>query len=234
MRKFTLIVSALLYSFMADAQSLGAVSPSPSPMSGPSNVELDATVGILNSSANPVSVKVMRYRNLAPGHKSYYCWYIECYADTVNMSPDSVMIDVDSTDWSFHGKLDPQGFDGISTVRFNFFDMYNPNDSLSITWIYDFTLGISGPGTSLAFPLSEASPNPANNLTSVNYNVPDGSNARLVIYDMLGKVVKETRLNGKQGTLIVVTSDLRQGVYYYSLVAGDKIIATKKLVVAHR
>jgi hypothetical protein len=236
MKKITLFFSMLIFVAAANAQSLTAVSPSPSPLTGPPTSELDAVVGIMNSSSNPISVKVMRYPNLAPGHKSYYCWWINCYSDTVDLSPDSAIIAPGSanTDWSFHGKLDPQTFDGVSYVTYCFFDMYNPSDSICLDFTYDFTTGIPTPGVSSTNPLSNASPNPANNLTSINYDLGNRSDARLVIYNVLGSTVKEIKLNGKQGTMVVVTSDLGQGVYYYSLVSGDKIIATKKLVVAHR
>ena len=236
MKIFTLLFIGFLFSFSAGAQSLSFVSPTPSPLYGTPASEMDATVGILNSGPNAISVKVMRYRNLAPGHKSYYCWYINCYSDTVNLSTDSSVIFPGSanTDWSFHGKLDPQGYYGVSDVRFKFFDMYNPSDSVSITFVYDFNTAIIDPGPNGRNPLSEAFPNPANNLTSINFNVADESDTRLVIYNLLGEVVKETKLKGRQGTLLIVTSDLGQGIYYCSLFSGGKVAATRKLVIAHK
>jgi len=41
-------------------------------------------------------------------------------------------------------------------------------------------------------------------------------------------------LNDKQSTLVLSTSDLKSGVYFYSLIADGKSVASRKLVVAHR
>ncbi|HLG34200.1 MAG TPA: T9SS type A sorting domain-containing protein, partial [Bacteroidia bacterium] len=214
-------------------QSLTATGAS-TPLSGDENTLLVAEVTIHNGAANTLDVLAERtVNNLAPGHTSYFCWFITCYPVNVSLATDPASILSDSNEYSFRGYLNPNGNFGQSTVCYKFFDMNNVTDSVFVCFDYDIVTGIQVAGASATNPLSVASPNPANNLTSINYNSTN-VNSRIVVYNLLGVAVKEVKLNSKQGALILATSDLNQGVYFYSLISGEKIMATKKLVVAHK
>ena len=83
--------------------------------------------------------------------------------------------------------------------------------------------------------ISNAYPNPANSIVSIRYNVKEYSTrGKIVIYDMLGKAVKETELNDKEGTARINVSDLNLGIYFYTFFVDDKAIATKKLVISSK
>jgi hypothetical protein len=230
---FTLFVAASIFSV---AQSL-SLSGATTPVAGDPNSSVEGVVTITNISSSSIDILVERtVNNLASGHTSNFCWGINCYGDATNITPigDEITLGAGADTDCFHGWLNPHGFEGQSTVTYNFFNMNNLNDNVSQTFVYDMVTGIPVAGVSAANPLSEASPNPANSLTGINYSTDGKSNAKIIIYNLLGTAVKEVKLNSKQGSLILATSDLNAGVYYYSLVTGNKTLATKKLVIAHK
>lgn len=84
-----------------------------------------------------------------------------------------------------------------------------------------------------SFSLSQNYPNPFNPTTTIRYNVPQRSEVRLAVYDVLGRCV-ETLVNAEKlpGHYEVTfdASSLPSGVYLYRLQAGN-FTETKKLVL---
>jgi len=76
----------------------------------------------------------------------------------------------------------------------------------------------------LRFGLEQNYPNPFNPSTVIKYQVPENVNVKLVIYDMLGKVVKTVVNEHKTAGSYEVTFDakgLASGMYFYKMEAGD-------------
>ena len=166
-----------------------------------------------------------------------FCWGGVCYGFITNTSTHSDTLSRGDTVEYAHG-----GFHSIlvtgpaNVVRKVHYQVYNMNsvyrnDTAGFTIQYNPTMaGINE--LNLSGTLSEAYPNPASSIVSIKYDVNSGSQkAKITIYDMLGKEVKEIFLNDKQGTTRISTEDLYSGIYFYSLKIGDKTISTKKLVV---
>lgn len=198
------------------------------------NSNLDGHISVENTSISDLSVRVLRDNSLLMnGHQSYFCW-AQCYDTTVSLSPDPLTIPGRTTDTlSFHGYLYPLGNAGTSHVTYTFYDENNISDSAVATITYEvLSTGINeveNRGT-----LASASPNPANNLTSIGYSLPTLNNGRLIISNMLGSTVKEFKLTNKQTLLFINTADIPSGVYIYSLMNNGKPVMTKRLVIAHR
>ncbi|MFZ1518239.1 MAG: T9SS type A sorting domain-containing protein [Ignavibacteriaceae bacterium] len=76
-------------------------------------------------------------------------------------------------------------------------------------------------------------PNPFNNSTKINYEIPVQSNVSIILYDALGKevatLVNEVKPGGKH-QFSFVEYNLVSGVYFYTLRAGD-FIQTKKMIL---
>ena len=117
----------------------------------------------------------------------------------------------------------------------------NHPPSTGQTWTFNPALLLSAPETGLpsAFALEQNYPNPFNPSTTIRFQLPSGSHARLTIYDLLGRQV--ARL--VDGTLGAGTHELRwnaralaSGVYFYRLEAtpqdgrGGKMIQTRKML----
>lgn len=78
-----------------------------------------------------------------------------------------------------------------------------------------------------------AYPNPASNQVSFDYTLSDQTiNAYIRVHNLLGTVVKETRLDYFSGKLILDVCDLNEGFYFYSIVVNNEVIDTKRLVIS--
>lgn len=87
-------------------------------------------------------------------------------------------------------------------------------------------------GDTLTGTISNPYPNPAINYTSFNYSFPKNTlHAQFVLRDILGSPVKEIDIGNREGKLLVNTSDIKSGIYFYSFYVDDKLILTKKLIV---
>lgn len=231
-----LLLTSLLASIYiaSQAQSFTTVNP----VTNYSNTNVSQIsqgfVTIHNGSASAKDVMVQRTVNsLASTHTGYFCWDV-CYAPSVNVSVGHITVQPNSDCNSFYCDVDPHGAAGLDTTCYSFYDANNPSDHVDICLYFDIGTGISSIDGVTQSPLSIASPNPANTLSGINYNADISKDPKLVIYDLLGGKVSEIKLLQRQGTCIVNVSEFRQGIYLYSLVENDRIVATKKLVVAHK
>ncbi len=190
-------------------------------------------VKILNIGLDTLSVKIAQDNSGATnGHISYFCWGINCYPPTVAVSSNAVNIAPGDTNKTFIGYLEPAGHTGISVIDYYFFNTIDPNDGINVSFTYDISIGINELSNSVS--LSNPSPNPANNLTSISYDLKSVKNGSFVLYNILGSKLNEFKLTERQETLIIPTSQLNSGIYFYSIVADGKLVSTRKLIVAHR
>jgi hypothetical protein len=85
-----------------------------------------------------------------------------------------------------------------------------------------------------AISISAPWPNPANDLTKIDFNLPANSrNNKLRLFNAIGGLVKEVAITQKQGTAIITTSNLANGVYFYTVQVDGRSVETKKLIVRH-
>jgi hypothetical protein len=76
-------------------------------------------------------------------------------------------------------------------------------------------------------------PNPFNPVTTIKYDLPNTSEVSLIIYDILGRKVKElvnTKQQAGRYDIQFNASNLASGVYIYQLVA-EKYISSKKMIL---
>jgi len=82
--------------------------------------------------------------------------------------------------------------------------------------------------------ISNPYPYPANEFVSFNYQILQSNlDAKISLYDVLGNEIATYRLQTEYNKVMIQTSSLRAGVYFYTLVLDGKNIITKKLVVNH-
>jgi len=82
--------------------------------------------------------------------------------------------------------------------------------------------------------LGNSQPNPASNQTVIPFELTQSGSVQFAVYNLLGETVERRTISGKKGsnTHTYDTSLLKNGVYLYSIQAGDKRL-TKRLVVQH-
>ena len=87
------------------------------------------------------------------------------------------------------------------------------------------------PGKQLSF-VSQNYPNPFDNTTRIDISLERDANVSVEIYNMLGQLVNSTAQNLTAGThtLTMSAENLKTGVYFYTVKAGDNAV-TKKMIV---
>lgn len=81
--------------------------------------------------------------------------------------------------------------------------------------------------------LYENKPNPFNVSTEIAYFLPDNiSSAFLYIFDMQGIIIKKIGITNKgQGSVTINASDLKPGMYIYSLIVDGTEVDTKRMIL---
>jgi len=89
------------------------------------------------------------------------------------------------------------------------------------------------------YALNQNYPNPFNPSTTIQYGLPSRSIVRLVIYNLLGRVVQEL-VNSEQQTgiqSVIWNATVSSGIYFYTLEAasldnpGKRFVETKKMLL---
>jgi len=86
--------------------------------------------------------------------------------------------------------------------------------------------------------LSHCYPNPANEKTTVYFDLPCDSKTTLNIYNLNGQLVRTVvneMMTAGQHTVIIPVTDIKEGVYFYSLTTSGNINInqSKRLVIVH-
>ncbi|MCD4789716.1 MAG: T9SS type A sorting domain-containing protein [Bacteroidales bacterium] len=190
------------------------------------------SLGVKNISSTEMDVLVKKVIiDTIPTTTNDFCWG-SCYPSFVYVATYPVTIGPGDIYHEFAGHYSPNGIEGKSKIMYVFFDMNSPDDSVSV--IVDYNATTSGVIDNYCnCSISNAYPNPANSFTSLNYDMNGVKNARLVIYNFLGSVVKEIEITNSYGNLKVNTSDFDEGIYFYSLLINNKALKTQKLIINH-
>lgn len=192
-----------------------------------------AHIDVMNKTNSDLDVKVKKVEmSLVQGSQNFFCWQ-QCYTPATYISPVPVTIAANSTTELFDGEYMPKGNLGESKIKYVFFLENDMNDSAAVIVNYMATpVGIEQQQSKPE--LSDAFPNPANEKVNFKYDLPaDVSNAKVILRNMIGSVVKEVRLTNNSGEVSIDTYELNEGVYFYSYILEDKIYTTKKLVIQH-
>ena len=95
--------------------------------------------------------------------------------------------------------------------------------------------GINQVGSTIpeSYSLSQNYPNPFNPSTSITFDIPNASDVKLTLYNVLGsevKVISKDYLASGKYNVSIDASDLPSGTYFYRLEAGS-FTETKKMIL---
>jgi hypothetical protein len=81
----------------------------------------------------------------------------------------------------------------------------------------------------------KAYPNPSSGQNTIEYHLPNGiEKGEIIIHDLSGKELKRYKIDNSFSNLILNNSELQGGTYLYSLIAGDKLVETKKVIITQK
>lgn len=197
----------------------------------PSVAEILFEMNIQNASDNQMTMYCKKnHIEVVEGSINMFCWGM-CYGPNTFVSPTPVTLEAGASteDGFFSGHYMHQGNMGTSMVQYVFYDEANPNDSAFVTVKY--TPGFVGIDNNFENTISNIYPNPATDVSRIDFNLYFNNNASIVISDLTGSSVKEIILNSNSGTALIDVNDLFSGVYFYTIITDNKVIKTGKLVV---
>lgn len=163
------------------------------------------------------------------GTNNDFCFAGQCYTGLV--STTFALMGINSIDSTFSAYYYPFGISGITEIAYTFYPDHG-TDTATVRVIYDATsAGVEDNVANINY-ISAPYPNPASTYTSLNYSLKSGNNAYVTINNILGAEIKRTELTSKNGSVRIVTSDLKSGIYFCSFVADGKVVKTQKFTVA--
>jgi hypothetical protein len=229
MKKIYLLVCLVVISLGVNAQSFTL---SNTYFSGDPMYFVEGHTTITNISNTPKNVYVQRVvNNLAPNHNSYFCW-VQCYSAQVSTSPDFITIQPGADTSIFRGDLETNLTPGNSTVTYCFYDANNHGDFVCVDFNYPTFTGLADSPAGKNF-ISKAYPNPTSDVANFYVNIEkSGKNATLKFFNMLGAQVKEVDVTNAKNSIKVNVSDLKAGIYFYSLWVDGKSTTTGKLMIS--
>ena len=74
-------------------------------------------------------------------------------------------------------------------------------------------------------------PNPVKDEAYIDYQLKEGQNGLIDIYSITGQLLFEKALNSDNSKLIISTSNLNNGLYFYRVIVDEAIIANEKLMI---
>ena len=181
----------------------------------------------------------------------------ECWLYDFESNETSYLGDIDSSSWALHQTWSPDNSKiaigeiwatGIWTPGpIKIFDTVTDSFTTLVdsTWPPCFWVGDTDEQVSIidetlpiTYNLYNAYPNPFNPVTTLHYDLPEGSYVYIIVYDMLGKVVNNlvdaNQSSGYKSVQWNATNNqgepVSAGVYLYKIQAGD-FVDTKKMIL---
>ncbi|MFM2018665.1 MAG: Secretion system C-terminal sorting domain [Bacteroidota bacterium] len=188
-----------------------------------------------NVSGNNLTVKVRKAVQsfASAGSVFYFCTDQLCYAPSTNLS-GNVTLNA-SSQFLLVTDFTPDNTTGISIVRYSVFNTANPSDSIYFFIEYHVSpTGIAD--NNVKANIGSPMPNPASSVFNLSYNLGSSygkGQATIVIYSMLGTIVRTETLEAAEGTFRMDVSALESGVYFASLEVDGKQVSAKRLVISH-
>ena len=193
---------------------------------------LEATLTVNNNNTDSVHVMVIReivYKD--PNHDESFCFGEYCYVPNTDTSLYYTNINSQDFESTFIAHADPLNHYGYDIMHYRFYDIYNPSDSAAITIQFNFTTTGLNEKSETSFLKFN---NPANNFSLISYHLPFGlKDASVELYNILGVKLRSMQIEEVQGTTMMTTSSLPNGVYLLNLVSDHKVKNSYRLIISH-
>ena len=200
----------------------------------PDSSEIVFHAVVRNNTEKWMKIKVRRSQiEMLDSTSSYFCWG-ECFDDDVVESPDSILIPSggSSADDAFSGHYLPKGKIGTSVVEYMFYNMDNEEEYVKVLVNYWASPESIDEGIMSGGSISDIYPNPASNFVNLDYQLtPQVKTAEIRIVNLLGTLVTEAVIERNGNKLTIDVSQLKKGIYFYTLLINGGVYQTQKLIV---
>lgn len=176
---------------------------------------------------------LIRKREIAvvPGTTNTFCYSVACLPPNVFITPLATTLAAGATESSFKGDVSHNGIEGTNIIMYTFYDANNANDSVAVVVKYPWPLtNATDLDMDATASLSQPMPNPVLDRVQFNFNMNGVAHAQMIIRDITGKEVKRILINGGDEMMSADISSLDSGLYFCTLTADNRILATRKLI----
>ena len=168
---------------------------------------------------------------------NYFCFAGLCFMSTTMVSPVTTTLNAGATDSTFAAHYTyMEDIDCCSEIRYTFYDTLNVSDSVTIRVVWQYGTNNCHAGVNeladYKVKISNAYPNPAFESVSFDYQFENILNAELQIYNIYGALVSKHSLNNSNGKININTTDLNNGIYFYSFISDKGILSSGKFAVS--
>lgn len=187
-----------------------------------------------SSSLVPMRLRIDESKKMA-SHRQRFCIGLACYGSGTTETDDQgeVKMQPGMIDSSLKMEFNPGTEYGVSPITYSFYNPTNSFDQLDVVVEYHVGLPASVEPEQSGKYMSTAMPNPADNMASIRYTLPDNvQTATIEIRDVLGNLVNSMTVSGQQGLAIINTSALATGSYVSALVINGAPVSLQRFVVA--
>jgi len=202
---------------------------------------------VKNISASTQSYKVKRYDMLlhtvgSAKAEAYFCFAGNCYGASTLLSPDALTLTANQAASQVPGSFqmltadldEYASVEGLSVVRYTFFNTANTNDSIQITIRYsDSNAPVGIKNETRAVVKADVFPNPSvGGFTTLKVNAAYSFEANVSVINSLGQVVsqKQVQLSPSVNKITIETEGLPAGVYFVKL-SGNSETVTRRLII---
>ena len=188
---------------------------------------------VQNISSQAINVAAKKTElSVTPNTINYYCW-VNCYPSSIFYSLDTLNMPAGHTETSFTCDYEAEGHIGVSFIRYTFWNTDNPNDSIS--FVAHYRVGPSDVNINTSelpeSAFSKAYPNPTKSAFFIDYDLTNIESAEIELLNVVGSVVRKQIITGLSGKIRMDVSDLDNGIYFYNIIADDKKIISKRIVI---
>lgn len=237
MKKFLLLVFISLANINLFAQSLELIKKDGSAIvndtilivTADNSSDMETSIFVKNISDKSLDVWVKLYvQEFVTGSSASYCWN-NCFDIATTQSTDFLNVSARDTIKAFHSDFSPSGNNGITKIMYTFFVNKNENDSVSVTINYE--VGVTGIDNLNQIKESISSyPNPVKDIINFDYSINNNAESYISIYDLVGKKVKQLKLNNLTNSTQLDISDLNAGIYIWAFEINGISVKSDKLI----
>ena len=191
--------------------------------------EVEVNIDVRNISGAAMDVQTKkRHIAIVPSSENYFCW-VTCFPPFTFQSIDPVVIQPNETLSIYSAHYKPKGQSGSTLVAYTFYDDLNSSDSATV--VLEYFMEHSSAvfeGDMARRRFLNPYPNPASNLLYFDNYENGVTKNNVSIYNCTGNLVKQIQGSNFENTLQIDVSDLKSGIYLYTITSEAAIKNTGK------
>jgi len=194
--------------------------------------EIEEKIFVTNTSENIMLVQSKKVEvEVVPETINTFCWG-QCFGPDVYESRDAVTVEGNYTNENdFSSHYNPNGQPGTSIITYTFYDDFNEQDSVSVTFKY--TTETDGIEDINYVEHINAYPVPANDHLYIDFKIKNCKNISVRLTNILGEEIQHFQTNNNNNKILLNTSNINNGLYFYTIYSNNQPLITKKIIVKH-